>query len=450
MPGEDDMRREFVAGLKPTVLGQIVDEVFEKMKLAGDTGSLLRIEEEIKEAVAAAKKQWEQQPKPIQIELFGIALSSKPVQTALRFDVEGITDDRFWLEAEDRILTALSDYAEQADDGRAVRRRLFAEDAARGFAFIDLCRKRYDLVLMNPPFGDAATPALASLESVLSASGRDIGAAFVREAALRWAENGRIGVLLPTAPWFKPFFDVWRSEVFFGETCQLDICAHFGGEVLDGATVNASPLVFSARTAGLCDVFRLTRQADLESGLRTCIESVTNGEHTTDIYRVFPREVCVLPGRPFCYWMSPHLLRRIRMLPSFEGEGGTVKQGTATADEFRFCRAWWELPNDASSPRWIPYTKTSTYSPYWDEITWVGNLGEGQRELQATGRARVQGTEFFGRPGVTYTSKSVLGSIHACSQRVVRSVIRDRWFSERMLIRFHCLAFLDLVQSSTS
>lgn len=408
MPGEEDMRREFTARLTPRVLGQLVDVVFEKMKLAGEAGSLLKIEEEIRDAVAAAKAEFVVEQRRRRDEA-GYFPGMAPPRDATLFDFTDLSEEAFWEQAEDRILAALKAYAEQAENGHAVRRRLFVKDAAQGFAFIDLCRRRYDVALMNPPFGDAATPALASLESALSACGRDIGGAFVREAALRWTQNGRIGVLLSTGPWFKPFFELWRSDVFFGEKCQLDVCAHFGGEVLDGATVNASPLVLSAPTAGVCEVFRLTRHADLEAGLRSCVSGVNTGDRTSETYRVAPREVCVLPGRPFCYWMSRHLLRRISRLPSFEGTGGTVKQGTATADEPRFCRAWWELPEDGHGAEWCPYTKTSTYSPYWDDITWMGKLGGHQTELQATGRARVQGVEFFGRPGVTYTSKSVLG-----------------------------------------
>jgi hypothetical protein len=107
MPGEEDMRREFTASLKPRVLGQIVDEVFEKMKIAGEAGTLLKIEEEIKDAVAAAKKQWGEQPKPVQLELFSRSVPAKPTQMELRFDVREITDERFWEQAEDRILDAL-------------------------------------------------------------------------------------------------------------------------------------------------------------------------------------------------------------------------------------------------------------------------------------------------------------------------------------------------------
>ena len=43
------MRREFIAGLKPRVLGQLVEKVFKDMALAGEAGALLKIEEEIKD-----------------------------------------------------------------------------------------------------------------------------------------------------------------------------------------------------------------------------------------------------------------------------------------------------------------------------------------------------------------------------------------------------------------
>lgn len=58
MPGEDYMLKEFVGQLEPKLLGQLVEVVFDKMKLAGEAGSLLKIEEEIRDALAEAKKQW--------------------------------------------------------------------------------------------------------------------------------------------------------------------------------------------------------------------------------------------------------------------------------------------------------------------------------------------------------------------------------------------------------
>src|SRR5438093_3748298 len=77
------------------------------------------------------------------------------VQMELDLNVTGITDETFWEKAEERIYTALQSYAEQAEQERGYQRRLFADDTARGFAFIDVCRKSYDVLLMNPPFGEA-------------------------------------------------------------------------------------------------------------------------------------------------------------------------------------------------------------------------------------------------------------------------------------------------------
>ena len=380
MPGEPELRQEFVASLEPS-LAKLVNRVFNRMELAGETGALLRIEEEIKNAVRKIYRG--------------------------HGDLFRMSDEERWEQAEEELLRALRAYAEQATNGQAYQRRLFAEDAARGLGFVVLSRMRYDVVLMNPPFGDASVPSLKALDSLLKTSGRDIGAAFVRDAAERWCPAGRIGVLLSTAPWFKPAFEQWRTDLFFGKQAQLHVCAHFSGEVLDGATVNACPMVLSSRAVPVADVLRLTRASNLGLELSDRIASAKQGHAYSGWYSVVPAESCALPGRPFSYWMSRRLLRRIRELPAFEGVGGTVKQGTATADEFRFSRAWWEVPS--GSPDWRPYVKTSPYSPFWDDITWVGKFGNSLREIEVTGRARVQGIEYFDHPGVTYTSKSVLG-----------------------------------------
>ena len=79
MPGEEQMLKEFVGQLEPKLLGQVVEVVFDKMKLAGEAGSLLKIEEEIRDAVAEARQQWLAGPVSIQRSLFD---DDKPVASA--------------------------------------------------------------------------------------------------------------------------------------------------------------------------------------------------------------------------------------------------------------------------------------------------------------------------------------------------------------------------------
>ena len=158
MPGEQQMLKEFVGQLEPKLLGQVVEVVFDKMKLAGGAGSFLKIEEEIRDAVAGAKKQYvrettqamDRKGQPLLFPQTTMRLAGKPEQPSL-FDLSDITDNQFFEEAESRVIEALRSYAEKAQNGHRLQRRLFTEDAVRGFAFIDLCRHRYDVVLMNPP-----------------------------------------------------------------------------------------------------------------------------------------------------------------------------------------------------------------------------------------------------------------------------------------------------------
>jgi hypothetical protein len=213
MPGEEDLRREFTAGLKPRVLGQLVEMVFENMKLAGEAGSLLKIEEEIKGAIADARKQWLEGPKPEQQLLFPGTSDLPPRQQALRFDLDGVSDERFWVQAEDRILDALEHYAEQAENGYAIRRRLFAEDAARGFAFIDLCRQRYDVVLMNPPFGDTSLPSKSYVENTYGDTKGDVYKAFVECFQSRLIPAGYLGIISSRTGFFLGQSEDWRTRV---------------------------------------------------------------------------------------------------------------------------------------------------------------------------------------------------------------------------------------------
>ena len=247
MPGEVNMRREFAADLKPRVLGQLVDVVFDKMTLAGEAGALLKIEEEIKNAVAEARKQWLEGAKPEQQLLLTDMSDPLPIQQSLRFNLDGIADERFWEQAEGRILSALKDYSERAENGYAIRRLLFAEDAARGFAFIDLCRQRYDVTLMNPPFGDASLPSKSYIEDTYSDSKGDVYKAFVECFHSRLVPAGYLGVISSRTGFFLGQSEDWRIRVVLRLFRPVAL-ADLGSGVLD-AMVEVAAYVLRSLSA---------------------------------------------------------------------------------------------------------------------------------------------------------------------------------------------------------
>lgn len=245
MPGEDDMRRELVDSLRPRVLGQLVDLVFERMRLAGEAGSLLRIEEEIKDGVAAAREQWLESAEGEQQLLLRGMGPARPEQQRLRFDLSGVDKEQFWEEAERRILGALQAYSERAENGCAFRRRLFAEDAARGFAFIDLCQKRYDVVLMNPPFGEPSRKSKSYIVARYPRTKNDVYAAFV-ERGLGWLPpRGMLGAITSRTGFFLSSFTKWREQVLL-EAAKPTVFADLGYGVMDAAMVEAAAYCLEA------------------------------------------------------------------------------------------------------------------------------------------------------------------------------------------------------------
>jgi len=230
MPGEQGLLNQFLTDLQPKVIGQLVQVVFEKMKLAGEAGSLLKIEEEIAEAVSDAKQKWLMGPRPEQGLLF--ADLARPQQKTLDLDFSGITNEAFWEKAEERIYAELQRYAEQAENGQGYQRRLFADDATRGFAFIDLCRKRYDIALMNPPFGDASLPSKPYLDETYGDTKGDVYKAFVECFQERLVPEGYLGIISSRTGFFLSQSEDWRIRIVL-RLFRPIVLADLGMGVLD-------------------------------------------------------------------------------------------------------------------------------------------------------------------------------------------------------------------------
>jgi len=216
------------------------------MTLAGEAGSLLRIEEEIRLAIVKAHALARKQSALKQKEMF--ADNEPRGAQQLEFDLHGMTDDAFWTEAEQRIYDALEAYAEQAENGGGFQRRLFAADAAQGFAFIDLCRKRYDVVVMNPPFGEFSLSFRDIASAQFAGGSNDIITAFVERGAQLKASSGLIGAISSRSVFYAPTSANWRKEVIRPEGSTVFV--ELGGGVLDEVMVEVCMYVLGGNVRG--------------------------------------------------------------------------------------------------------------------------------------------------------------------------------------------------------
>ena len=232
MPGDQLLVHEFSTGLEPRVLGELFQQMVESMRLAGELGSLLRIDRALESAVAEARRQF------LEEEQLQLPVFEQPARQ-LGFDLSGISDASFFDSAEERIVAALAAYAAQAPASMSVRRRLFAEDSAQGIAFIDLIRQRYDAVLMNPPFGAASLAAKREFETAYPRTKNDLYAAFVERGIELLHPGGYLGAITSRTGFFLSSFQRWREEVLLQEAPPT-VFADLGQGVLDSAMVEVA------------------------------------------------------------------------------------------------------------------------------------------------------------------------------------------------------------------
>lgn len=130
-----------------------------------------------------------------------------------------------------------------------------------------------------------------------------------------------------------------------------------------------------------------------------------------------------IPGAPFAYWGSERLIAIFECHQAL-GSIAAVKQGLATADDFRFVRTWWEVPASTigySRPEtrhgatWIHLAKGGAYSKYYSDIHLVVDWeNDGQRIrsfYKPNGRlaSRPQNIQHYARPGLTWPLRTQKG-----------------------------------------
>lgn len=443
MPGDVTLLDEFIARhLSRTpeekLLGQLLRRVFEAMKLAGEAGSLLKIEEEIAADIAEAKAKWYSQPEPKQVSFLE---DTQPEQADLGLDVSGITDTAFWDKTEKQIYNALQQYATQAENGYNYRRRLFANDAAWGFAFIDLCRQRYDVVLMNPPFGSSSSNGKSLIDSIYPNSRYELACCFLQLAFENLSvRNGLTGAIITRAPFFLYRLSEWRKHLLMAKN-TIKLLLDMGVGVLDDALVETTACVVGYEA-------NLSMAIDARGG--------GNGISPNSLvslpkYLFDRQDILAIPNTPVAYWAPKSIMSMFARYKSF-GSYTEVKQGLQTRDNERFLRLWWETPSDEQGVdrRWISFAKGGEFNRFylptdlmvdWSASAMASYLDrKGQMVVLLTGKS-----EFYAfKAGLTYSSRSQSGfSVRVLPANSLYSANGPCIYSEPVAKRYIDLAYLN-------
>jgi hypothetical protein len=201
MPGEADLLDDFTASLGDSNYAELFTTLVDTLKLAGELGLLLRLERFVR------------MPDKGQLNL--LAPPEERIRsTLLRFLNTAVTDQR-------------------------TRRRLFADDADHGLALLELAGKRFDVVLMNPPFGACGAGAKKEFEKAYPRTKNDLYAAFVERGIECLHRRGFLGAITSRTGFFLTSYQKWREEIIL-KNAPPTVFADLGAGVLDSAMVETA------------------------------------------------------------------------------------------------------------------------------------------------------------------------------------------------------------------
>jgi hypothetical protein len=444
MPGNAAMLSELVKPLdKP--MRQLMLAIWEKMQLAGETGLLLRIENEIDETIKEIAKGLTKEIKTAQLDLSAEESQTLVAEKAALYATKKYRDD-FLMNAEAQVLNLLKQLAEASTNGDAYQKLLFSDDTARGFSFIDLCRKRYDVIVMNPPFGASSVNTKAYIDKNFQFSRDDLAAVFLDRMAELSAIHGKVGCISTRTIFFLGSFDKWRT-IPFTDNYTPFAYADFGDGVLD-ATVETACYILDHASSKLMKSFflRILLNDDKESGLRQCIYAIRNNEFIKGLYYLNFSSFQSIPGMPFAYWLKESAILKFKQFRKLEDNQANIRVGLQTGDDFRFLRNYWEVESnkistsdfvkDNKNSYWAFYTKTDFASPFFSPITLVVNWKEFGKELQnfydSKGKLRsaLRSSEYYGKPGISYMLRSTRIFPYASPKNCIPTAGRSQIFNK--------------------
>ena len=325
---DEQIAKEFVAKLGDAELGRVFTSLVESLSLAGDMGLLLRVE-----------------------------------QLVARQSRRGQTGDLF-APPEERIRAALDRFVREEASATITRRRLFADDAAHGIALLRIAEKRFDAVLMNPPFGEFIPSLFARLAELYPDSKRDLGIAFIERGMTLLAQGGQLGALVSRKPFFVDTQREWRAK--FPGARSFAAFADLGHRVLDNALVEVAAVAIRSKD-GESRFLDCLAAEDKEAALRASVSQ----DHIDRIVCRHLSDFAALPSLQFAYYVSSRLLAVFGQAPAYEPMSGLVRMGLTTSDNDRFVRLWWEVSTSDAPGRWVPiakggeYARTSRDTSFW-------------------------------------------------------------------------------------
>lgn len=354
---------------------RLLTTIWNKMKYVGEAGLLFKMEKEISDDIEYLRKNWSKVNQNRNANIF----DSEERRAEIAAVNEARTElrhhkDEFFEEIAERLQTALQELSSRLSEEEGYENALFSEDATRGFAFIELCQKRFDCIVMNPPFGEGSEHTSQYMNDNYPAWSKNLVCAFFDRMQEMLDDEGKLGAIFDRTVMIKSSYETFRRRNLCG---FITACADTGWGVLD-ASVETSTLVLNKLSSDVEGVFMDVQDVNPEEkdeNLSVLTRTYNRGEDAKWIYVAKSVEFDNLPNTVIGYYFGNDILKLFKNT-NLESRNIIARNGHTLTSATHF-RLFYEIPSNSISYK-VMYNG-STYSlfySYYRELCYWGINGK--------------------------------------------------------------------------
>lgn len=297
MPGNTRLLRQLTESVdKP--MQKLLLKVWDKMKMAGEAGLLLKMEKEIEDEIDELRQNWSKVFKLQESGLFDTEAEKERTESEnrrIRSLLRAEAKKEFFETVVERLEATIRDVASRMSNAEGYENALFTEDAIRGFAFIKMCYRKFDVIVMNPPFGEGSESTSPYLDKNYPAWCKNLVCAFFDRMQEMLTREGRLGAIFDRTVMIKSSYEEFRKRNLCG---YISSCADTGWGVLD-ASVETSTLVVDKNSSEKEGVFMDVLDIDSQEKpdqLHALITAFNDAESTKWTHIVKSKDFANLPN----------------------------------------------------------------------------------------------------------------------------------------------------------
>jgi hypothetical protein len=322
-------------------------------------------------------------------------------------------DDADWALWKRDLLRGLREEFDRQAQSQDLGQRLFGEDAAKGVSLVEALERKYDVVVMNPPYAGSKNMSdqlKKFVEREYREGKQNLYTAFICRSAALTHHGGHVGMVTPHSAFFITSANELRQLLLTTNT--FTTLVQLGRHAFSEGDPPGEPFLFTFRRGRNGSKSRLTairigRPMPAQEQADWLLSAVA-GKRDQLCYRADQDAFLKVPGSPFIYWLRSRFFEVLGSYSLVQDLGTPVEPST-TGDNPRFVRFFWECINRKT---WLPLSKGGGYAKWYGLRRWSINWRNHGTEVKSHPGAYIRNESLMFQPGLTYT-ESARGKIGA-------------------------------------